>query len=122
MPWAAKKREHPFFLPVQRGMKRCVFLIVLFAAVTSAFGAGFIYVDGAHWHPPQLQPWPGPFPPPRPYIFAPLEVTYHHVNVKIDGQVAVTSLDQEFYNPNPQRLEAIIGLSDPFKPGSRRRL
>jgi len=34
-----------------------------------------------------------------------LEVTYHHVNVKIDGQVATTSVDQEFYNPNPSRLE-----------------
>ena len=39
------------------------------------------------------------------YPFAPLEVTSHHVDVKIDGQVAVTSIDQEFYNPNDQRLE-----------------
>jgi Ca-activated chloride channel family protein len=39
------------------------------------------------------------------YTFAPLEVAYHHVNVKIDGQVATTAIDQEFYNPNPQRLE-----------------
>lgn len=44
-------------------------------------------------------------PPPRTYVFAPLEVSYHHVNVKIDGQIAVTSVDQEFYNPNPSRLE-----------------
>src|SRR6185369_5217934 len=48
---------------------------------------------------------PRPISPPRPYIFAPLEVTYHHVNVRIDGQVATTSVDQEFYNPNPSRLE-----------------
>src|SRR5438045_7872090 len=39
------------------------------------------------------------------FPFAPLEVTSHQVNVKIDGQVAVTSIDQEFYNPNDQRLE-----------------
>ncbi len=39
------------------------------------------------------------------FPFAPLEVTSHHVEVKIDGQVAVTSIDQEFYNPNDQRLE-----------------
>jgi Ca-activated chloride channel family protein len=39
------------------------------------------------------------------YPFAPLEVTYHHVNVKIEGQLATTSIDQEFYNPNHQRLE-----------------
>ena len=80
-------------------MKRCIALLALLAAVTSAFGDGFIVVHDPPWHPP------GPPPPPRPYVFAPLEVTYHHVNVKIDGQVAVTSVDQEFYNPNPQRLE-----------------
>ena len=73
---------------------------------------GFIVVDEAHWwpgpRPPHPMPpiWPPrPIPPPRPYIFAPLEVTYHHVNVKIDGQVATTSVDQEFFNPNPSRLE-----------------
>ena len=37
--------------------------------------------------------------------FAPLEVSYHHVNVKIDGQICTTSVDEEFYNPNPQTLE-----------------
>ena len=45
--------------------------------------------------------------PPGHYPFAPLEVTSHRVDVKIDGQVAVTSIDQEFYNPNDQRLEGI---------------
>lgn len=39
------------------------------------------------------------------FAFAPLEVTNHHVDVRIDGQVAVTSIDQEFYNPNDQELE-----------------
>src|SRR5215471_9630771 len=54
---------------------------------------------------------PGPIPtrprphPPHHHEFAPLEVAYHHVKVKIDGQIATTSVDQEFYNPNPQRLE-----------------
>jgi Ca-activated chloride channel homolog len=43
--------------------------------------------------------------PPAPRVYAPLEVVYHHVNVKIDGQVATTAVDQEFYNPNPQQLE-----------------
>ena len=43
--------------------------------------------------------------PPGHFPFAPLEVSSHHVDVKIDGQVAVTSIDQEFYNPNDQRLE-----------------
>src|SRR6185437_10456821 len=39
------------------------------------------------------------------FAFAPLEVRYHHVDVQIHDLVAVTSVDQEFYNPNGQRLE-----------------
>src|SRR5450432_926720 len=60
-----------------------------------ARGDGFIYVERPIYVPP------GHFP------FAPLEVSSHHVEVKIDGQVATTSIDQEFYNPNDQRLEGI---------------
>jgi Ca-activated chloride channel family protein len=76
----------------------------------SVHADGFIIVNEAHWlpHPPHPVPptWPPrPMPPPRPYIFAPLEVNYHHVNVKINGQIATTSVDQEFFNPNPSRLE-----------------
>ncbi len=56
-------------------------------------GAGFIVIE-------QAVPVPGGHSP-----FAPLEVTSHHVEVKIDGQVAVTTIDQEFFNPNDQRLE-----------------
>ena len=37
--------------------------------------------------------------------FAPLEVSYHHVTVAISNLVAVTTVDQEFYNPNDARLE-----------------
>ena len=39
------------------------------------------------------------------FTFAPLEVTYHKVDCDIQDQVAVTSVDQEFYNPNNARLE-----------------
>jgi Ca-activated chloride channel family protein len=91
-------------------------LIGLIAPISPARADGFIIVDEAHWHwhPPQPipPPWPPPrprpprpIPPPRPYVFAPLEVVYHQVNVKIDGQVATTAVEQEFYNPNPSRLE-----------------
>ena len=78
-------------------MKRSVliFAACLCGAVFYARGDGFIVVER-----PFLVP-PGHFP------FAPLEVSSHHVDVKIDGQVAVTSIDQEFYNPNDQRLEGI---------------
>ena len=39
------------------------------------------------------------------FPFAPLEVTYHRVTVAIDGNVATTHVDQEFYNPNARQLE-----------------
>jgi Ca-activated chloride channel family protein len=42
---------------------------------------------------------------PPPFAFAPLEVTFHKVDVRIRDQVAVTSVDQEFYNPNERDLE-----------------
>lgn len=50
---------------------------------------------------------PPGFVPPRhaPYAFAPLEVKYHHVKATVRDQVAVTEVDQAFYNPNAQRLE-----------------
>ena len=84
-------------LPTNRAMKRSVliFAACLFGAIFHVRADGFIVVER-----PFLIP-PGHFP------FAPLEVSSHHVDVKIDGQVAVTSIDQEFYNPNDQRLEGI---------------
>ena len=45
---------------------------------------------------------PHPVPSTNPF---PLEVVYHNVNVEIDGQFALTSVDQSFYNPTSQRLE-----------------
>ena len=115
-------REHFRAASVECGMKRLLAFTVLLALIgvgyplPQARADGFIIIDPAHWHPippqpmppiwPPPRPWPPrPVPPPRPYIFAPLEVTYHHVNVKIEGQVATTAVDQEFYNPNPSRLE-----------------
>jgi len=83
----------------------------LFTAILPARADGFIVVSEAHWRHWPPQPHPGPpiipswRPPPVPRPYAPLEVAYHHVDVKIDGQVATTSVDQEFYNPNPTQLE-----------------
>lgn len=60
--------------------------------------AGVAHADGLIIvHDPPL---PGPRHP-----FAPLEVEYHRVEVKITGQAATTTVDQSFFNPNPQRLE-----------------
>ena len=88
-------------------MKRWIFLSIVLALFTSFFARadGLIVIerivgdDTPSWPPPDF-----PRPPHR-HFFAPLEVGYHHVNVKIDGQIATTSVDQEFFNPNPQRLE-----------------
>jgi Ca-activated chloride channel family protein len=80
------KRNFLFFL-----------LLVLVAQARLAFADGFIIVN-----PPHL-PQPPDHPPQ--FAFAPLEVSYHHVDVKIDGQIATTSVDEDFYNPNAQRLE-----------------
>ena len=45
---------------------------------------------------------PRPQPLQSPY---PLEVLYHHVNVKINGNIAETFIDQEFHNPSDIMLE-----------------
>src|SRR5271168_2589745 len=85
-------------------MKRLFLLplfVLLFGSALSVLADGLIIIDKPYW--PVRPPPVFPSPPSRPY--APLEITYHHVNVKIDGQIATTSVDQDFYNPNPQRLE-----------------
>src|SRR6516225_3341769 len=67
--------------------------LFLLGGISQSRGDGFIVVERPIYVPPTHFP------------FAPLEVTSHQVNVAIDGQVAITSIDQEFYNPNDQRLE-----------------
>ena len=104
-------------------MKR--FTLLLVAAVltlisTPAGAAGLIVVDEAHWsphpRPPEVIPpdWPRPprpprpLPPPvffRPHVFAPLQLELCKADVRIEDQLAVTTLEQEFRNPNPQRIE-----------------
>ena len=98
-------------------MKRLIWLSVLAgflaALITPCSGAGLIIItDTTVWPgpvpPPRPAPpsWPPrPIPPPQPHVFAPFEVTYVKVNTRITDQVAVTAVDQEFYNPNAARLE-----------------
>ncbi len=95
-------------------MKRWKLLTVwlgLLWTVAPVFAAGLIIVEDAPWRPGPMPPPfipprpPRPWPPPRPHAFAPLEVNYVKVNTRITDQVAVTAVDQEFYNPNPARLE-----------------
>jgi len=83
--------------------KLFAFLAVFLALLAGARADGLIIII----NPPP--PMPRPVPPPpqwRPhYSFAPLEVTFHKVDVQIDGQRATTHVDQEFLNPNDAQLE-----------------
>jgi len=82
---------------------KIILVCLLLAAFSQAvYGDGFIVVqDGRIFPPPRPRPMP-PLPWTTPF---PLEVTFHKVNVNIDGQAAVTAIDQEFYNPTNRRLE-----------------
>ncbi len=88
-------------------MKRWISTFGLFAVlglVFSAHAAGFIIITDPSWQPET----PPHFVPPRPrppHLFAPLEVASVKVDTRVNDQVAVTSVDQEFYNPNAARLE-----------------
>jgi Ca-activated chloride channel homolog len=94
-------------------MKRWTLLALVLALVwttTPAFAAGLIIVEDTRGWPGPIPPHPippppPPFRPPRPHAFAPLDVNYVKVTTRIKDQLAVTSVDQEFYNPNPARLE-----------------
>jgi len=79
------------------------------SGATSAPGAGLIIIDDRWWPGPVPPhpgppPWPRPMPPP-PHVFAPLEVSFTHVRTRIHDQVAATTIEEEFHNPNPTRLE-----------------
>jgi Ca-activated chloride channel family protein len=99
-------------------------------ALTSPLLATLIALAGVCSVPPALAdgliiirpPWerPGPHPlpivPPGHFSFAPLAVNYHRVNVEINDLAATTAIDQEFYNPNPTRLEGTYLF--PLPPGA----
>jgi Ca-activated chloride channel family protein len=74
-----------------------ILLISAFFLPTPALADGIIIPD-----PPICLPDPCP---PSPMPFAQLEIRYHHVDVIIDDQIAVTRVDQVFYNPNDWTVE-----------------
>ena len=93
-------------------MKRILGLLLGLAAALPAFSAGLIIVaDEKYWPGPEIQPFPPNqprrLPPPR-TSWAPLEISYTKAEVKIQDQLATTSIEQEFYNPNPRQLEGIF--------------
>ncbi len=80
----------------KRGRRVFLWTVVAFlalAAQATAHADGLIVVS----NPPTAAP--GHFG------FAPLQVLYHRVNVSVNGLVAVTEVDQEFYNASNARLE-----------------
>ncbi len=88
--------------------KRFILIIILLLTAGAGqvlLGDGFIIVPhGGRIFPPP-RPRPRPFPPPPNFNPFPLEVHYHHVKTTIHHQVAVTAIDQVFYNPTHRRLE-----------------
>jgi Ca-activated chloride channel family protein len=74
-----------------------LFLAFSLLTTTPARADGIIIPD-----PPICDP--GPCPPVVVPV-AQLVIRYHHVTVKIDDQVAVTHVDQVFYNPNDWAIE-----------------
>ncbi|HEY2951563.1 MAG TPA: VIT domain-containing protein, partial [Verrucomicrobiae bacterium] len=98
-------------------MKRALWLLLVWVAATlPAMASGLIIIhDEGFWRhypppfvpvpPPQPIPRPPPYLPPPPPVWAPLEVTFNQVNAQIKDQIAVTKVEQEFYNPNPRQLE-----------------
>lgn len=70
-------------------LKKIIVITVILLLNEFSFADGLIII-------PRPQPLQTPYP---------LEVLYHHVDVKIDGNVAETSIDQEFHNPSDVMLE-----------------
>lgn len=82
-------------------------IIILFASPTGALADGIIIPQ-----PPDCDPCPPPpcpFPHPCPPIspVKQLVIRYHNVTVSIKDQLAVTRIDQVFFNPNPWQVEGI---------------
>ena len=111
-------------------MKRSLALLALLgwlSAPLTTFAAGFVVVTDATEHivpgePPRRLPPPSPpFPPvivpprtsPPVRTLSPIEMSYHKVTARIADQVAVTTIEQEFYNPNGTRLEGTFLLPVP---------
>ncbi|HXU75861.1 MAG TPA: VIT domain-containing protein, partial [Methylomirabilota bacterium] len=99
-------------------MKWCLrftLFLAIFGVAPLLPGAGLIIVDDTYWPGPdrlpprhRIPPWPHPpTPPPRwqPHVFAPLEVSSIQARTRIKDQIASTSIEQEFFNPNDTRLE-----------------
>jgi len=87
---------------------RFAFLLVVLLALmlpTSALADGIIIPEPPPCRDCPPPPCPGPFPCPIPSPMVQLVIRYHKVDIEIQDQVAVTHVDQVFYNPNEWAVE-----------------
>ena len=79
-----------------RKILAALFVLVVISGLSFQIGKadGIIIPD-----PPICDPCPIPLP------MSQLTIRYHHVTVTIKDQVAITSVDQVFYNPNDWEVE-----------------
>src|SRR5438045_3529594 len=100
-------------------MKRLALIVAVWAlsVAPSVFGIGLIVVD-EETLPAELQRQdnlhlPHPWIPRPIHRFTPLEIRSAKVTAAINDQVAHTKIEEEFYNPNPRRLEGTFLLPLP---------
>ena len=90
---------------------RLLLCLLLLGSVTFSPAAGLIIVhESDFWIRPPSMPRPRPPAPVLPVArpaptWAPLEVVFTKIDARIDDQIGTTSIEQEFYNPNPRQLE-----------------
>jgi len=87
---------------------KAIFLIAGFLALffpMTARADGIIIPEPPICDPCPPPPCPGPWICPPPTPIAQLVVRYHHVTVTIEDQIAITHVDQVFYNPNNWAVE-----------------
>ena len=84
-----------------------VVLTLAFSLPSSALADGVIIPQPPICDPcpPPPCPFPMPCPPPSPTIQ--LAIRYHHVTVTIKDQLAITHVDQVFFNPNAWEVEGL---------------
>ena len=72
-------------------------LLICFALPANASADGIIIPEPPICDPGPCPPWPVPM--------TQLEIRYHNVSVEIEDQIAITRVDQVFYNPNDWQIE-----------------
>jgi Ca-activated chloride channel homolog len=88
-------------------LKAIVFIVLLMSLAfpATAFADGIIIPEPRPCLDCPPPPCLGPQPCPLPSPMVQLAIRYHHVDVTIQDQVAVTHVDQVFFNPNNWAVE-----------------